>query len=355
MSKIKVLVIDDSALMRQLISEILSHAPDIDVIGSASDPYKAREKILADKPDVLTLDVEMPRMDGLTFLGKLMRSRPMPVVMVSSLTEKGCDTTFKAMELGAVDFVTKPRIDVTEGMADIGTEIIDKVRVAARANVTRLQTVAENPGVVGAQSIESLIQSTHKVIAIGTSTGGTQALMSVIPRLPSNTPGIVCAIHMPAGFTGRYAKRLNEVSQMQVSEAVDGEVVIPGRVFIAPGHQHMLVRRNGARYQISITDDPPVNQFRPSVDVLFESCARYVGSNALGVILTGMGNDGAKGLMAMKDAGSHTIAQDEASCVVFGMPKEAIRVGAVDEVLPLDRVAEGILTEARKMVTEVTT
>ena len=354
MPKTKVLVIDDSALMRQLITQILSQAPDLEVIGAASDPYQAREKILAHKPDVLTLDVEMPRMDGLTFLGKLMRSRPMPVVMVSSLTEKGCDTTFRALELGAVDFVTKPRIDVTEGMANIGTEIIDKVRIAARANVSRLTTTSEAP-TINNQSFDALIQSTHKVIAIGTSTGGTQALMNIIPHLPSNTPGIVIVIHMPSGFTKRYAKRLNELSQMQVTEAECGEVIIPGRVFIAPGHRHMTVCRSGARYQIKITDDPPVNQFRPSVDVLFESCAKYVGSNALGVMLTGMGNDGAQGMLAMKNAGSHTIAQDEASCIVYGMPKEAVRLGGAVEVLPLDKIANAVLTEARKMVADVTT
>ncbi len=356
MAKIKVLVVDDSALMRQLITEILSQAPDIEVVGAASDPYKAREQILAHEPDVLTLDVEMPRMDGLTFLGKLMRSRPMPVVMVSSLTEKGCDTTFRAMELGAVDFVTKPRIDVTDGMADIGAEIIQKVRTASRARVTRLAaSTEEGSGSSPTKTTdEALIQSTHKVIAIGASTGGTQALTHVIPKLPSNTPGIVIVIHMPAGFTARYAKRLNEQSQMQVREASDGDVVLPGHVLIAPGNYHMALRRSGARYYVSIKDDPPVNQFRPSVDVLFNSCARYVGSNAMGVILTGMGNDGARGMLAMKRAGSHTIAQNEATCVVFGMPKEAIKAGGVEEILPIDKVSDGILAEARKMVADVT-
>ena len=349
MAKTKVLVVDDSALMRQIIVKILSAEPDIEVIGAASDPYKAREKILADKPDVITLDVEMPRMDGLTFLGKLMRSRPIPTVMVSSLTEKGCDTTLRALELGAVDFVTKPRVDVANGMASIGSEIAEKVRIASRAHVRRLEVAetAESP------TVDALITSTHKVIAIGTSTGGTQALAQVLPKLPSNTPGTVIVVHMPAGFTGRFAGRLNELCQLDVKEAEAGDMIIPGRVLIAPGNQHMTVRRSGARYMISTNDDPPVNQFRPSVDVLMKSCAKYIGSNAVGVILTGMGNDGAEGLMAMKEAGAVTFAQDEQSCVVYGMPKEAVRVGAVDKVLPLDQIADGILEESRRMAQEV--
>ena len=355
MSKTKVLVIDDSALMRQLITEILSEAPDIEVVGSASDPYKAREKILATNPDVLTLDVEMPRMDGLTFLGKLMRARPMPVVMVSSLTEKGCDTTLRALELGAVDFVTKPRIDVSDGMESIGREIIDKVRIASRAKVSRLSEEAVAAAESTVKTTDALITSTHKVIAIGTSTGGTQALMNVLPSLPSNTPGIVVVIHMPPDFTKRYARRLDELCQLEVREAADTDVILPGHVLIAPGGQHMAVRRSGARYMVRMNDDPPVNQFRPSVDVLFQSCARYVGSNAIGVILTGMGNDGAQGLLAMREAGATTLGQDESSCVVFGMPKEAINVGAVETVLPLSEMSGGILKHAREMTAAVTT
>ncbi|MEO1528057.1 MAG: chemotaxis response regulator protein-glutamate methylesterase [Planctomycetota bacterium] len=350
MSKTKVLVVDDSALMRQIIVKILSSQPDFEVIGAASDPYKARERILADKPDVITLDVEMPRMDGLTFLGKLMRSRPIPVVMVSSLTEKGCDTTLRALELGAVDFVTKPRVDVSNGMATIGSEIADKVRTAARAHVRRLETPEPTSQT---QTVDALITSTHKVIAIGTSTGGTQALSQVLPQLPSNTPGTVVVVHMPAGFTGRFARRLNEQCQLDVKEAESGDMIIPGRVLIAPGNQHMTVRRSGARYMVSMNDDPPVNQFRPSVDVLMNSCAKYIGSNAVGVILTGMGDDGAKGLLAMKQAGAVTLAQDEASCVVYGMPKEAVRVGAVDKILPLSNISGAILEEARRMAQEV--
>lgn len=354
MSKIKVLVVDDSALMRQLVTEILSQAPDIEVIGSASDPYKAREKILACRPDVLTLDVEMPRMDGLTFLGKLMRSRPMPVVMVSSLTEKGCDTTIKALELGAVDFVTKPRIDVADGMASVGTDIINKVRTAACARVNKLTAPSLQPSVAsGSCSNDALITSTHKVIAIGTSTGGTQALTQILPALPSNTPGMVIVIHMPAGFTRSYAQRLDGMCQLTVREASDGDVILPGHVLIAPGNFHMAVRRNGARYLVNINEDAPVNQFRPSVDVLFESCAQYVGSNALGVILTGMGSDGANGLLAMKNAGAVTIAQDEESSIVFGMPKEAIKRGAADSVVSLDQMPNEILAHAKRMVAAV--
>lgn len=347
--KIKVLVVDDSALMRRLVSEILSKAPDIEVVGAASDPYRAREQMLALNPDVLTLDVEMPRMDGLTFLGKIMRSRPMPIVMVSSLTEKGCDTTLRALELGAVDFVTKPKVDVTDGMAAVSSEIVEKVRVASRAKVSKIAaSTADESIATPVSTTDALITSTHKVIAIGTSTGGTSALTQVLPKLPSNTPGIVIVIHMPAGFTDRYAKRLDGMCQLTVKEASDGDAIIPGHVLIAPGNQHMEVHRSGARYRIKITDDEPVNQFRPSVDVLFNSCAKFVGSNALGVILTGMGNDGAAGLMEMKNAGAETLAQDEATCVVFGMPKEAIKLGAADKVLPLPKISPAIIDYARQ-------
>lgn len=357
MSKTKVLVVDDSALMRQLITELLAKEPDLEVVGSASDPYKAREKILETKPDVLTLDVEMPRMDGLTFLGKLMRSRPMPVVMVSSLTEKGCDTTLKALELGAVDFVTKPKIDVIDGMAELGQEIVEKVRLASRAKVFRTTAPEQCDAEIAVHS-EALITSTHRVIAIGTSTGGTQALSQVLPKLPTNIPGIVVVIHMPPGFTKRYAKRLNETCALEVKEAEDGDVVLPGHVLVAPGNFHLELRRSGARYYVRTDESAPVNQFRPSVDVLFNSCAKYLGTNGLGVIMTGMGNDGAAGLLAMKQAGASTIAQDEQSCVVFGMPKEAIKAGAADQVLPLESISQGIMeysTEATSVRSKTAT
>ncbi|MFK7735807.1 MAG: chemotaxis response regulator protein-glutamate methylesterase [Pirellulaceae bacterium] len=354
MSKIRVLVIDDSALMRQMITELLSAQPDIEVVDVASDPYKAREKILEHEPDVLTLDVEMPRMDGLTFLGKLMRSRPMPVVMVSSLTEKGCDTTLKALEFGAVDFVTKPRIDVSDGMAEIGSEIVDKVRIASRATVRRIAPpVAASADTETTQ--EALITSTHKMVAIGASTGGTQALAQILPTFPANAPGTVIVVHMPAGFTGRFAKRLDEICQMRVHEAKDNNPILPGHILLAPGSKHMSVRRNGARYLVKIDDSPPVNQFKPSVDVLFNSVAKYVGSNAVGAVLTGMGNDGAAGLLNMKNAGAETIAQDESTSVVYGMPREAFELGAVDAVLPLPKIGPEILKRVRKMAEAVTT
>jgi two-component system chemotaxis response regulator CheB len=354
MSKIKVLIVDDSAAIRVLLTQLLSEAPDIEVVGSASDPYKAREKMRVLQPDVLTLDVEMPRMDGLTFLGKIMASRPMPVIMISSYTEEGCDTTLQALELGAVDFVTKPRLDTLEGMASIGKDIIDKVRIASRARVTR-QPPAPTPSQLDDTCVPSEPTTVRddKVVAIGTSTGGTQALTQVLPLLPPDSPGIVAVIHMPSGFTKSYARRLDEMCRLQVREASDGDAIISGRVLIAPGNYHMAVRRSGARYVVAITDDAPVNQFRPSVDVLFHSCARTVGSNALGVILTGMGNDGAEGLLAMKNAGAPTIAQDEESCVVFGMPKQAIQLGGVESILPLDRIADGILSRTRRMTAGV--
>ena len=350
MSKIKVLIVDDSAAVRVLLTQLLSAAPDIEVVGAAGDPYKAREKIRALKPDVLTLDVEMPRMDGLTFLGKLMAARPMPVVMISSYTEEGCDTTIRALELGAVDFITKPRLDTLDGIASIGQDIIDKVRIASRARVTRRTPPAKPAPVVTASvPVETPAINTSKVIAIGTSTGGTQALTQILPMLPPDTPGIVVVIHMPSGFTKSYAHRLDGMCRLQVREARDGDAIIAGRVLIAPGNHHMVVRRSGARHIAAITSDKPVNKFRPSVDVLFHSCARSVGRNALGVILTGMGNDGADGLVAMRNAGACTIAQDEETCVVFGMPKQAIQQGGAEVVLPLDGIAEGILSRTRRM------
>lgn len=355
MSSIKVLVVDDSALMRQLLSEILSSAPDIEVVGQASDPYRAREKILELEPDVLTLDVEMPRMDGLTFLDKLMRGRPMPVVMVSSLTEKGCATTIQALELGAVDFITKPRIDLSDGMVEIGAEILEKVRRAARARVTRRVTKPTPQLPAHAATADALATSTHKIIAIGASTGGTQALSEMIPQMPADSPGIVTVLHMPASFTKAFADRLNETSQMEVREAADGDTVLPGKVLIAPGDFHMTVTRSGARYKVAINHDAPVNQFRPSVDVLFHSCARYVASNAVGVILTGMGNDGAEGLLAMRRAGAATFAQNEETCVVFGMPKQAIQLGAAEHIVSLDKMASSVLTECKKRMVPVAT
>lgn len=348
MPKTRVLVIDDSALMRQLIAEILSQDPDLDVVGTAPDPYVAREKILALQPDVLTLDVEMPRMDGLSFLEKLMAGRPMPVVMLSSLTEQDCETTMRALELGAVDFVAKPKIDLASGIEQLGSEIIEKVKTAASCRLQRRTSTSRAPvAALAPLRSDALINSTHKVIAIGASTGGTEALMTVLSTLPPDAPGVVAVIHMPEGFTRSYAARLDRSCQIRVKEAEDGDRILPGHALLAAGNFHLGVERSGATYRVRVFDAPPVCRHRPSVDVLFQSCARYLGANGVGVILTGMGNDGAAGLAEMKKAGAKTIAQDESTCVVYGMPREAVALGGVDDVLPLGRIAAQALQYAR--------
>jgi two-component system chemotaxis response regulator CheB len=341
MTRSRVLVVDDSALMRELLSTLLSRHPELEVVGTAADPFSAWNKIQTLKPDVLTLDVEMPKMDGLTFLDKLMRAHPMPVVMVSTLTERGCDTTLRALELGAIDYVTKPKLDVTRGTLELGSEIANKVRAAASARPRR-----SGSGVVKAQlqrAPGALLKSTQQVIAMAASTGGTEALREVLCALPRDAPGIVIVQHMPLRFTEAFAQRLDKLCQISVREAKDGDRIVPGLALIAPGERHMQVVRSGAIYSVQLTDEPPVGHHRPSADVLFASCARCLGANAVAVVLTGMGADGARGLHAMKQAGARTIAQDEASSVVFGMPKEAILTGSVDHVLPLDRVAETML------------
>jgi two-component system, chemotaxis family, protein-glutamate methylesterase/glutaminase len=349
MPKIRVLTVDDSALMRQVLATLLSKDPDIEVIGAAPDPYIAREKIKALNPDVLTLDVEMPKMDGITFLEKLMRGHPMPVVMVSSLTEAGCQTTLRALELGAIDFITKPKIDLREGMEDIAQDLIAKVKAAAAANMNRPsgdKRAVSSAAVASSRPVRSqaMIKTTDTIIAIGSSTGGTEAVKELLETLPPNTPPIVITQHMPERFTKTWADRLNSLCRIVVKEAQDGDSVLPGHALIAPGNYHMTLVRNGARYTVQINQDPPVNRHRPSVDVMFASVAQYAGANAVGVILTGMGNDGAKEMLTMKRAGAFTIAQDEASCVVFGMPKEAIKAGGVDKVLPLHEIAGAILS-----------
>ena len=342
--KIRVLVVDDSALVRGVLSAIIQRQSDMECVGAAADPLQAREMIRLLNPDVITLDIEMPRMDGLDFLERLMRLRPMPVVMVSTLTARGADVTFKALELGAVDFVSKPRIGVAEGLSQLGADIVDKLRAAARAHVRRLPTAAAPPGPPVASATPLLGRlSTEKIIFIGASTGGTEATREVLVQLPADSPAVMITQHMPAGFTKSYAARLDGLCRMRVAEAVDGERVLPGHAYIAPGGHHLSVERSGANYLARVQGGEAVNRHKPSVEVLFNSAAQVVGRNALGVMLTGMGADGARGMRLMRDAGSWNLVQDEASCVVFGMPREAIAHGAADEVLPLKQIAPRLL------------
>ncbi|OON41426.1 chemotaxis response regulator protein-glutamate methylesterase [Izhakiella australiensis] len=340
MKMIKVLCVDDSALMRQLMTEIVNSHPDMEMVASAPDPLVARELIKQFNPDVLTLDVEMPRMDGLDFLEKLMRLRPMPVVMVSSLTGRGSEVTLRALELGAVDFVTKPSLGIREGMLAYRQMIGDKLRAASRA---RLGTRTSIPAPAILKSVPLL--SSEKLIAIGASTGGTEAIRHVLQPLPATSPALLITQHMPPGFTRSFAERLNKLCQITVKEAEDGERVLPGHAYIAPGAMHLELTRSGANYQVKLNEGPPVNRHKPSVDVLFNSVAQFAGRNAVGVILTGMGNDGAAGLLQMKQAGAWTIAQDEASCVVFGMPREAIALGAASEVVDLHQISQHMLAK----------
>lgn len=347
MPPIKVLVVDDSAVMRQLLGEILDRDPELEVVGTAPDPIVAWEKIARLAPDVLTLDVEMPRMDGLTFLERVMRDRPMPVVMISSLTDRGAQTTLRALELGAVDFVSKPKIDVASGTLEQRDEIIEKVKTAARARLRKSKV--RTPPAAGRPAVSAgkpLLQTTHKIVCIGASTGGTEALMDVLTAFPPDAPGMVIVQHMPAGFTRSFAQRLDGACQIRVKEAEDGDRILQGHALLAPGGMHMAVRRAGANFLVRVARGQPVNRHCPSVDVLFQSAAAHVGSNAVGAILTGMGNDGAKGMLAMKQAGAQNIAQNEATCVVFGMPKEAIALDAAQHVLPLDRIADRIMSLA---------
>jgi two-component system chemotaxis response regulator CheB len=338
---IKVLIVDDSALMRELLTRILSHDPQIQVIGTAGDPFAAREKIKALHPDVLTLDIEMPRMDGLTFLEKLMRGHPMPVVMISSLTEKGADTTLRALSLGAIDYVSKPKLDVSGGTLLLADEIIAKVKCAAAAKVRPLAASEAATPDLPLKSYR--FSATHKVVAIGSSTGGTEALKDVLSPLPADFPGIVMVQHMPEAFTRPFAERLNSLCRIHVSEAKDGDSILPGHALLAPGGHQMAVVRRGAEYKVRVYRGERVNMHLPSVDVLFSSCARQLGRNAIGVILTGMGADGARGMLEMKQADAYNIAQNEASCVVFGMPKEAIARGGVDEVVALRKIPEALM------------
>jgi two-component system chemotaxis response regulator CheB len=348
--KIKVLCVDDSALIRSVMTEIINSQSDMTVVGTAADPLVARDLIKVTNPDVLTLDVEMPRMDGLEFLEKLMRLRPMPVVMVSSLTERGSEIALRALELGAIDFVTKPRLGVRDGLLNYTELIAGKIRTAASARLQPSRhAAAARPG--GDAPQESLLRSpllsTEKLIIIGASTGGTEAIREVLQPLPPDSPAVMIAQHMPAGFTRSFAQRLDGLCRINVKEAEHGERVLPGYAYIAPGGYHLSLGRSGANYVAHLDQEPPVNRHRPSIDVLFDSAAKHAGKNAIGIILTGMGKDGAEGLLRMKRAGAHTLAQDEASCVVFGMPREAIALGAVDDVSPLSEVSRRVLAHLR--------
>jgi len=351
MAKTRVVVVDDSALVRSILTEIINRQPDMECIGAASDPLVAREMIRNLNPDVITLDVEMPRMDGLDFLSRLMRLRPMPVVMVSTLTERGAEVTIKALELGAIDFVAKPKIGVAEGIRQLAQDITDKIRVAAKARVHR-SSVPVPGGTAAAPAAPVTIasvgrMSTEKIIFIGASTGGTEATKDVLINLPADCPAVVITQHMPPGFTTSYAKRLDGLCKIRVKEAQDGERILPGHGYIAPGGLHLTVERSGANYIARVQDGEPVNRHKPSVEALFLSAARVVGPNALGVMLTGMGADGAKAMKVMKDAGAYNLCQDESTCVVFGMPREAIAAGAADEVLPLPQIAPKLIERLR--------
>lgn len=357
MAKIRVVVVDDSALVRSLLAEIINKQPDMECIGAANDPIVAREMIRELNPDVITLDVEMPRMDGLDFLSRLMRLRPMPVVMVSTLTERGAEITMRALEMGAIDFVAKPRIGVSSGLKDLSSEIVDKIRTAAGARVSRHSAppppVAQHSSFghsvlpsqatpVATRGLASRL-STEKVICIGASTGGTEAIREVLVPLPADSPAIVITQHMPAGFTTSFAARLDSLCRIRVQEAKDGDRILPGHAYIAPGGKQFRIERSGSNYVCAVDDSEPVNRHKPSVEVLFKSAARVLGPNALGVMLTGMGGDGAQGMKEMRDAGAYNICQDEASCVVFGMPRVAIQAGAANEVLPLKQIAATLM------------
>jgi len=345
--KINVLIIDDSALIRSILKEVINSYPDMEAVGAASNPLQAREMIKTLNPDVLTLDVEMPEMDGLTFLEKLMRLRPMPVLMISSLTERGSDAALRALELGAVDFVAKPKMGIVDGLQEYGDEIAEKIRVASKAHIApRKVSTPQNSGVLPV--LGNRINTTEKIIVVGSSTGGTEAIKEFLIRMPPDSPGILIAQHMPEAFTKSFAMRLDGLCKIRVTEAEGKERVLPGHAYIAPGHSHLLLKRSGANYMTELSQSAPVNHHRPSVEVLFRSAAQCGGKNVTGVMLTGMGKDGAVGMLEMRQAGSYNLAQDEATCVVYGMPREAVAVGAVDEIVPIQDMAQRVLDRLRK-------
>ncbi|MEN0039460.1 MAG: chemotaxis response regulator protein-glutamate methylesterase [Cellvibrio sp.] len=347
---IKVLVVDDSALVRSLLAEIIRATPDMTLVGAAPDAYVARDMVNEFTPDVITLDIEMPRMDGLAFLEKLMRARPTPVIMISTLTEAGADATLRALELGAVDFVPKPKLGISSGIREYAELIVEKIRAAAGVRV-RAIAKRDKPDVAPGQKIATSgrLQSTEKIIAIGASTGGTEAIKELLMQLPAAVPGIVMTQHMPPGFTRTFAERLNKTTRLHVVEAKGGERILPGHAFLAPGGHHMIVVRSGADYVVKLSDAEPVHRHRPAVDVMMESVALAGGKNVLGVLLTGMGKDGAKGMLDIRNQGGYTFAQDEASCVVYGMPKEAVAVGGVDQTVTLDTMGAALLEKIKAM------
>jgi two-component system, chemotaxis family, protein-glutamate methylesterase/glutaminase len=349
---IKVMIVDDSAVVRQVLSEVFNASSGIEVMDVATDPIVAMEKMKQHWPDVIVLDVEMPRMDGITFLKQIMASRPTPVVICSSLTQKGADISMQAMAAGAVEVIAKPHAGVKQFLQDSNNLLIQAVKGAAAARMSRMRSLPPTPlesrpklsadAILAAPTGQQMFQTTERIVAIGTSTGGTQALEAILTKLPRTCPGLAIVQHMPEKFTASFAERLDRLSEIEVKEAASGDRILPGRALIAPGGKHMMIKRSGAFYQVEVVDGPLVSRHKPSVDVLFRSAAKFAGKNALGIIMTGMGDDGAKGLKEMHDVGARTIAQDEDSCVVFGMPKEAIKLGAADEVIPLDAMAKAI-------------
>lgn len=339
--KIKVLIIDDSALIRSILKEVINSFPDMEAVGAAANPLQAREMIKTLNPDVLTLDVEMPQMDGLTFLEKLMRLYPLPVLMISSLTERGSEAALRSLELGAVDFLPKPKIGIVEGIHEYANEIAEKIRVAFNTKVR--PAAPGRPTIASLPPLGNSIATTEKLIVVGSSTGGTEAIKEFLIRMPADAPGILIAQHMPEAFTKSFAARLDSLCKIQVLESAGNERVLPGHAYIAPGHSHLMVKRNGSNYVTELSQAPPVNHHRPSVEVLFRSAAHVAGKNVIGVMLTGMGRDGAVAMLEMRQAGAYNLAQDEATSVVFGMPREAIAMGAVDEVVPIQEMTQRVL------------